>query len=100
MPPRKTQLRAVADDETAAPSKRKTITEAAADRDYRALLEGMLARVAKQVEAPNCPPRDLAALTRRAIEIAKELEALDIAADGEKSVIADTDDEAWDGTGY
>ncbi|ORV88540.1 hypothetical protein [Mycobacterium gordonae] len=37
----------------------------------------MRERVAKAVSSPDCPPRDLAALTRRLQEIAKEIEVLD-----------------------
>jgi hypothetical protein len=101
MPPRKPHIRAVGDDETPPePPKRKTITEAATDGDYRGMLEGLRSRIAQQVESPNCPSRDLAALSRRLIEIAKELEALDAAGVGDRSVVADTEDDAWDGTGY
>ena len=37
----------------------------------------MRRRIAKTVEDPNCPPRDLAALTRRLQEISREIEAID-----------------------
>jgi len=53
-------------------------------------------RIAKTVEDPNCPPRDLAALTRRLIEIAREIEALDAAAEQEASESVDVADEDFD----
>jgi hypothetical protein len=37
----------------------------------------MRSRVATAVEDPNTPARDLAALTRRLMEIAKDIEAMD-----------------------
>ena len=77
------------------PTQPKTVTEAATSGDARALLVAMQTRVAKAVENPNTPARDLAALTRRLIEIAREIEAID-AASKKKSVVAQTDDEAWD----
>jgi hypothetical protein len=51
--------------------------------------------VATAVQDPNTPARDLAALTRRLMEIAKDIEALDASADeeGERAVAAD---EAFD----
>jgi hypothetical protein len=52
------------------------------------------------MDDPNTPARDLAALSRRQLEIGKEIEAIVISEDEEHSVVAQTDDEAWDGTGY
>ena len=69
-------LRAVAADEKAPP---KSITEAADRGSTRELLVAMRARIAKTVEDPKCPPRDLASLSRRLMEIAREIEALDVA---------------------
>lgn len=95
MPP----LRAVADDEkpSAAPKSRpKRVTEAAADGTRRELLVAMRARVATAVEDPNTPARDLAALTRRLLEIAKEIEAIDVAAEQEGAESGPTPDEEWD----
>lgn len=76
--PRKTSLRAVGADE-AAPSraKPKTITEAADDGTTRELLVAMRGRIAKAVEDPNTPARDLAALTKRLVEVVREIEATD-----------------------
>lgn len=41
----------------------------------------MRARVASAVEDPNTPPRDLAALTRRLLEIANEIAAIEAQAE-------------------
>ena len=78
-----------------APEKPKTLTESANAGDTRALLVAMRERVAKAVENLNTPARDLAALTRRLMEIAREIEAID-AASSKKSVVVQTDDEDWD----
>lgn len=88
------QLRAVTPGETAA-AKPKTVAEAAAGGDHRELLVAMRERIAKTVSDPNCPPRDLAALTRRLQEIAKELEAIELRAKEEADERV-TPDEEWD----
>lgn len=89
-------LRAVTEDEKpAAPHKPKTVTAAAADGSRRELLVAMRARVATAVEDPNTPARDLAALTRRLLEIAKEIEAIDVAAE-ETGDAQPAADEQWD----
>lgn len=88
------RLRAVAADESA-PSKRNSVADAALSGDRRGLLIAMRDRVAKAVSDPDCPPRDLASLTRRLQEIAKEIDQLDVS-DGPASVIAETDDERFD----
>jgi hypothetical protein len=82
-------------DETA-PQRPLSITEAAEVGDQRGLLVAMRARVAKTVEDPNCPPRDLAALSRRLQEINREIEALDAKAQQEAREDAVTPDESWD----
>lgn len=94
MPPRQ-KLRAVTADE-AAPSKRraKTITEAAAAGDQKVLLVALRERVAKAVEDPNCPPRDLAALSRRLQEIGRDIEAIEARERQEASEDADSHPDA------
>ena len=74
MAARKT-LRAVAPDET--PPRAKTVTEAAEAGTTRELLVAMRARIAKAVENPNTPARDLAALTKRLVEVVRDIEAID-----------------------
>ena len=70
-------LRAVAPGEKAPRKAPKTVTTAAAEGSHRELLVAMRARVAKAVEDGNTPARDLAALTRRLMEIARDIEAID-----------------------
>lgn len=74
----------------------KSVSEAAEGGDRRELLVALRSRVAKDIDDAETPPRDLAALTRRLQEIAKEIDAIDAAESGDKSVVADTQDEAWD----
>lgn len=89
--PGRTTLRAVAPGEKAATAKKpKTITEAADSGTTRELLAAMRARIAKAVEDPNTPARDLAALTKRLVEVVRDIEAID-ARDAE-------DEPATDGT--
>jgi hypothetical protein len=92
------QLRAVAPGEKppAKPPKRLSIAEAAEGGSHRDLLAAMRERIAKTVQDPNCPPRDLAALTRRLQEIAREIEALDARAAEEAAENRVAPDEAWD----
>lgn len=96
MAARKPALRAVGDGE-AAPRK-QSVADAAASGDHRALLVAMRERIAKTVSDPNCPPRDLAALTRRLQDIAKEIDAIDLRARQESKEDADgsAPDETWD----
>lgn len=91
-----TALRAVKGERAARPArKQKSVTEAAKSGTRRELLVAMRDRVAKDVESPNTPARDLAALTRRLMEITKEIEAIDAreAEDGDGP--AHTPDEEW-----
>lgn len=96
MAPRK--LRAVSEGEVVAGKPRaKSVGQAAAGGDRRELLVAMRGRVATAVEDPNTPARDLAALTRRLLEIAKEIEAIDSTDDDDiVSLAAATPDEQWD----
>lgn len=97
MPPKKTTLRAVEDGETPAPAKRKSVTAAAADGNRRELLVALRSRIAQTVEDGGTPARDLAALSRRLLEIAREIEAIDAAgADDEIGKAAATPDDDWD----
>lgn len=74
---RKATLHAVKPGETAPSSKPKTITEAADSGTTRELLAAMRARIATAVEDPNTPARDLAALTKRLVEVVRDIEAID-----------------------
>ncbi len=95
-PPRKPKLRAVTEDETAEPAAPRTILEAAELGSRLEELRAMRRRIARAMDDPNTPARDLAALSRRQLEIGKEIEAILIAEDEDHSVIANTDDEDWD----
>ena len=88
-------LRAVGPGETAARPPR-TVTEAASDGTTRELLIAMRDRVAKDVQNENTPARDLAALTKRLMEIVRDIEAIDARAHEEAKESAATADEAWD----
>jgi len=57
---------------------KKSVTVAAAEGSRRELLVAMRDRVATAVQDPNTAARDLAALTRRLMELAKDIEALDL----------------------
>ena len=89
------RLRAVKPDENPAPKKPQTVAEAAKTGDHKALLVAMRDRIALTVADPECPPRDLAALTRRLNEIAKDIRALDLAAQQEADERV-PDDESFD----
>lgn len=87
-------LRAVGQDEK--PPPKLTVAQAAATGDHRALLVAMRERIAKTVSDADCPPRDLAALTRRLQDIAKEIEAIDLRAKEDGADAADVAaDEEW-----
>ncbi len=86
--PRKTPLRAVGKDETppeTPKSKPMTVTKSASEGSTRDLLVSMRDRVAKDVENENTPARDLAALTKRLMEIVRDIEAIDARAQQEAS---------------
>ncbi|HET6917373.1 MAG TPA: hypothetical protein VFH56_14875 [Acidimicrobiales bacterium] len=89
-------LRAVKPGESPKPVKKKSVTEAAESGSHRDLLVAMRERIARTVQNPDCPPRDLAALTRRLQDIAKEIEAIDLRAVEEAKESAASPDEDWD----
>lgn len=63
--------------------RKKDVATAAATGDQLQLLLSMRERIAGAVADPECHPRDLAALTRRLQEIAREIHALETRADEE-----------------
>ena len=69
-------VRAVAADERA-PAKHTTVAAAVADGSQRDQLVAMRARIAKAIDEPNIRGADLAALSRRLLEIGREIEAID-----------------------
>jgi hypothetical protein len=90
-------LRAVGSDEKP-PRKAasKTVAQAAASGDHKALLVAMRGRIAQTVSDPSCPPRDLAALTRRLQDIAKDLEAIELREKQEGEDAKPVPDAQWD----
>ena len=94
---RKSPLRAVASDEIAPRATPKTVTQAASAGTTRDLLVTMRDRVAKDVENENTPARDLAALTKRLMEIVRDIEAIDARTEQEASEdAAEVEDGAFD----
>ena len=95
--PRKPPLRAVQADEPPVPKRPRTVAAAAESGDRLELLETLRARISLTVDDPNTPARDLAALSRRLLEIAREIEAMRAANDDSDDVskAAATPDEAW-----
>lgn len=92
----KAPLRAVAAGE-AAPAKSNLSIVDAAERGTRLdELRAMRRRIAVAMDDPNTPARDLAALSRRQLEIGREIEAIVTAEDEDRSVLARTSDEDWD----
>jgi hypothetical protein len=90
-------LRAVtADEKPAEKRKPATVLEAAESGDHRELLVAMRERIAATISDPNCPPRDLAALTRRLQDIAKEIDQIDHRAKEEADENGAAPDEAFD----
>jgi hypothetical protein len=57
------------------------------------------ARIASEIDNPNTPARDLAALSRRLLEIAKDVDAIDAHDRGDEvGDAAATPDEEWTAT--
>lgn len=74
----------------------KSVTAAAANGTTRELLAAMRQRIAIAVENPNTPARDLAALTKRLVEVVKEIDAIDVASKKESEENGTSADEAFD----
>lgn len=90
-------LRTVKPGEKApAPVTPKTITQAASDGSTRELLVAMRTRIAKAVENENTPARDLAALTKRLVEVVRDIEAIDARERQEATKSADATDSIFD----
>ncbi len=90
-------LRSVGEDETA-PLKRppSTVSEAAETGTSRDLLVTMRARIAKAVDDPNTLARDLAALTKRLVEVVRDIEAIDARLEQEGNDASTVEDGAFD----
>lgn len=70
------KLRAVAPGEVAPPKRAMSIIEAIEAGDRLGELEATHRRIGRAVQDESTPARDLASLTRRQMEISKEIEAL------------------------
>ena len=91
------RLRAVTEKDV--PAKPKTLVEAIESGDYLEILRAQRRDIAKDLPDERGPAK--AALHRQLALTSKEIEALEASAqDGPDSVVVDTNDEAWDGTGY
>lgn len=77
-----------------------TVAEAAATGTHRDLLVAMRDRIARTVADPGCPPRDLASLSRRLQDVAKEIEALDLRAKEEAAEDGVVPDERLDAAAF
>lgn len=77
----------------AAPERPKTVSEAADSGTTRELLVAMRTRIALAVEDRNTPARELAALTKRLVEVVRDIEAIDAreAQDGDNGPVEDED---------
>lgn len=89
-------LRAVGADERAAAPRTLSVDVAAKDGTDLELLMSMRDRVASAVANPNCPPRDLAALTKRLEEIRKQISAEKLKVNEEAADALATPDGKWD----
>lgn len=89
------RLRAVTAADIPAPGKPLTLVEAAEQGNDLAELRAMRLRIARAIADPDTPARDLSSLSRRQIEIGREIRALDALArqeaDGADAAVADED---------
>lgn len=75
------------------PIRRKGAVGSAAEVGRRELLEALRDKIAAEIDG-DCHPRDLAALSRRLVDIAEQLDAMSDAVD-DIAVAAAIVDEAW-----
>lgn len=92
----KRALRAVSADEKPPPRKISSVLEAAEQGSRLDELVQMRKVIARAIDNENTSPRDLAALSRRQIEISKEVEALRRQLSEEASNADSLADEAFD----
>lgn len=91
------KLRAVAPGEVPAAPRvvPSTVSDAAERGTTRELLVTMRARIALAVENQNTPARDLAALTKRLVEVVRDIDAID-AREEQDAQKRDAPDETFD----
>ncbi|MGE8691851.1 hypothetical protein [Bifidobacterium bifidum] len=63
---------------------------------YLDLLKSTLSRLKAAVFDADTPPRDLAALTRRLLEVSREIERLETQSGGNESVAVEVGDDEFD----
>ncbi len=74
-----------------------TVAQAVKDGSPRDVLMTLRARIAQTIDAPDTPPRDLAALSRRLVDIDKELRDMEATEKEESEYGAVSEDEEWSG---
>ena len=89
-------LRAVAAGEKVSPKEPKTVAEASADGTAREELVALRSRIAKAIDDPNIRGADLASLSRRLLEIRKEIDAIDAREEQEAAKRGPVEDGAFD----
>lgn len=72
------KLRAVKDGETA-PTAPTSVLDATEHGDSRDVMAAMRKRLAASIDDPSTPARDLAALSRRLLEVDKTIREIDLA---------------------
>lgn len=73
------RLRPVDPDERAVPARTFTLLEALEGGTVRDQAAALRLRIAKKIEDPTCPVRDLASLSKRVIELTTIIEQYDAA---------------------
>ena len=96
MAARKTPLRAVAADEKPAKITVLTVAAAVESGTPREQMVAIRTRIAKAIDDPNIRGADLAALSRRLLEIGREIDAIDVAAKQEAAENDEVADEEFD----
>ena len=92
------KLRAVKDGEKA-PQTPEGVLGATEHGDSRDVMVAMRRRLAAAVDAPETPPRDLAALSRRLLEVDKTIREIDLAREERERQTATEATEDEDGLG-
>ena len=96
MAARKSPLRAVAADEKPARKQASSVAEAVESGTHLEQLVAMRTRIARAIDDPNIRGADLAALSRRLLEIGREIDAISAAEKQEAAEDAEVADEAFD----
>ena len=95
MAARKAPLRAVTSADAPKP-KPRTVAEAASNGTAREELVALRSRIARAIDDPDIRGADLASLSRRLLEIRKEIESIDAREEQEGTSSGDVPDEAFD----